>query len=193
MIRTLFIVLLLFVILGNAQKPFINFLNIEKTEILFFTKTEETVVIKSTYEDKRPNSSYLLVQLEDPKVLQVVNVTKIASDVTNFILDFVTDEEGETNLTIQLWDFEGLLRRSNDFSRRENFHFYFNQPASPGKFIENLHQSFQLVSCPMEFLDLPIFTAICCSRCGIILEQINTSPGACPQLWPLGEFLRSAD
>ncbi|XP_071063990.1 sodium/bile acid cotransporter 5 [Dasypus novemcinctus] len=111
MIRTLFIVLLLFVILGNAQKPFINFLNIEKTEILFFTKTEETVVIKSTYEDKRPNSSYLLVQLEDPKVLQVVNVTKIASDVTNFILDFVTDEEGETNLTIQLWDFEGRQKR----------------------------------------------------------------------------------
>nr|XP_012375321.1 sodium/bile acid cotransporter 5 isoform X3 [Dasypus novemcinctus] len=109
MIRTLFIVLLLFVILGNAQKPFINFLNIEKTEILFFTKTEETVVIKSTYEDKRPNSSYLLVQLEDPKVLQVVNVTKIASDVTNFILDFVTDEEGETNLTIQLWDFEAAV------------------------------------------------------------------------------------
>ncbi|XP_037659033.1 sodium/bile acid cotransporter 5 [Choloepus didactylus] len=113
MIRKLFIVLLLFVTLGDAQQSFISFLNIEKTEILFFAKTKETIIVKSSYKDKWPNSSYLLMQLEDPKVLQVVNVTKISSDVTNFIIDFVTDE-GETNLTIQLWDFEGRQERLID-------------------------------------------------------------------------------
>ncbi|XP_077019336.1 sodium/bile acid cotransporter 5 [Tamandua tetradactyla] len=111
MIRTLFIGLLLFVTLGDAQKSFTSFLTIEKTRLLFFTKTEETVFVRSNYKDKRSNSSYLLVLLEDPKVLQVVNVTKISSDVTNFTIDVVTDEEGETNLTIQLWDFEGRQER----------------------------------------------------------------------------------
>ncbi|XP_024587313.1 LOW QUALITY PROTEIN: sodium/bile acid cotransporter 5 [Neophocaena asiaeorientalis asiaeorientalis] len=112
MIRKLFMVLLLSsVTLGEAKKSFLSFLNIEKTEILFFTKTEETVVVRSSYRDKQPNSSYLFVQLEDPKMLQVVNVTKTLSDVTNFTINLVTDEDGETNLTIQLWDSEGRQER----------------------------------------------------------------------------------
>ncbi|XP_036775324.2 sodium/bile acid cotransporter 5 [Manis pentadactyla] len=108
MLRKLFIVLLLlFVTLGEGRKSFLSFLNIEKTEILLFTKTEEIIIIRSSYRDKQPNSSYLFVQSEDPKMLQVVNVTKTLSDVTNFTINLVTDEDGETNLTIQLWDSEG--------------------------------------------------------------------------------------
>ncbi|TEA16838.1 hypothetical protein DBR06_SOUSAS22510013, partial [Sousa chinensis] len=112
MIRKLFMVLLLSsVTLGEARKSFLSFLNIEKTEILFFTKTEETVVVRSSYRGQQPNSSYLFVQLEDPKMLQVVSVTKTLSDVTNFTINLVTDEDGETNLTIQLWDSEGRQER----------------------------------------------------------------------------------
>lgn len=112
MIRKLFIVLLLSsVTLGEARKSFLSFLNIEKSEILFFTKTEETVVVRSSYRGQQPNSSYLFVQLEDHKMLQVVNVTKTLSDVTNFTINLVTDEDGETNLTIQLWDSEGRQER----------------------------------------------------------------------------------
>ncbi|XP_062044296.1 sodium/bile acid cotransporter 5 [Lepus europaeus] len=108
MIRKLFmILLLLFVILGEARKSFLSFLNIEKAETLLFTKTEETILVKSSYTDKRPDSSYLVVQLEDPKMLQVVNVTKTSSDAADFTINLVTGEEGETNLTIQLWDSEG--------------------------------------------------------------------------------------
>lgn len=112
MIRKLFIVLLLsLVTLGEARKSFLSFLNIEDTEILFFTKTQETVVVRSSYRDKWPNSSYLFVRLEEPHVLQVVNVTKTLSDVTNFIIHLVTHEEGETNLTVQLWASEGRQER----------------------------------------------------------------------------------
>ncbi|KAB0366272.1 hypothetical protein FD754_010428 [Muntiacus muntjak] len=112
MIRKLFIVLLLSsVTLGEARKPFLSLLNIEKTEVLFFTKLEETVVVRSSYRDKQPNSSYLLVQLEDDKMLQVVNVTKTLSDVSSFTINLVTDGDGETNLTVQLWDLEGRRER----------------------------------------------------------------------------------
>lgn len=115
MIRKLFILLLLSsVTLGEARNSFLSFLHIENTETLFFTKTEESVSVRSSYRDKRPNSSYLFVQVEDPKVLQVVNVTKTLSDVTNFVINLVTDEEGETNLTIQLWDSEGRQERLID-------------------------------------------------------------------------------
>uniref|UniRef100_G3TVQ4 Solute carrier family 10 member 5 n=1 Tax=Loxodonta africana TaxID=9785 RepID=G3TVQ4_LOXAF len=112
MIRKLFTFLvLLFVTLGEAENSFLSFLNREKTEILLFTKTEETIIVTSSYREKRPNSSYLFVLLEDPKVLRVVNVTKTSLDVTNFTVNLVTYEEGETNLTIQLWDSEGRQER----------------------------------------------------------------------------------
>ncbi|XP_073924866.1 sodium/bile acid cotransporter 5 [Castor canadensis] len=111
MTRKLFMILLLFVTLGEARKSSLGFLWIEKTEILFFEKTEETVIIKSSYKDKGPNSSYLFVQLEDPKILHVVNVTKTSLDITNFTINLMTDQEGETNLTIQLWDSEGRQER----------------------------------------------------------------------------------
>ncbi|XP_037359445.1 sodium/bile acid cotransporter 5 [Talpa occidentalis] len=103
--------LLFFVSLGEGRKSFLRVLNIEKTEILFFTKTEESVIVRSTYKDKQPNSSYLSVQLDDLNMLQVVNVTKTLSDDTNFTINLVTDEDGETNLTIQLWDSEGRQER----------------------------------------------------------------------------------
>ncbi|XP_014404846.1 PREDICTED: sodium/bile acid cotransporter 5, partial [Myotis brandtii] len=105
MIRRLFIVLL-FVTLGEARKPFLSFLSTARTEILFFTKTEETVLVRSTYRDKRPNASFLSVRLQDPEMLQVVNVTRASSGATTFIIKLVAEEEGETNLTIQLWDSE---------------------------------------------------------------------------------------
>nr|XP_003480086.1 sodium/bile acid cotransporter 5 [Cavia porcellus] len=112
MIRKLFIILLLlFVTLGEAKKLFLSFLNIEKTETLFFTRAEETIIVRSSYKDKQANSSYLFVRTDNPKILQLVNVTKTSSDVTNFTINLMTDQEGETNLTIQLWDHEGRRER----------------------------------------------------------------------------------
>lgn len=112
MIRKHFMILLLFfVTLGEARKSFLSFQNPGKTEILFFTKTEEVVIVRSSYKDKQPNSSYLSVQLEDPKMLHVVNVTKTSLDATIFTINLRADEEGETNLTIQLWDSEGRQER----------------------------------------------------------------------------------
>lgn len=99
-----FLILLLLVTPGETRKSFLSILNIQNTEILSFAKTEETVVVRSSY--KRPNSSFLSVKLEDPKVLQVVNVTRTLLDVTDFTISLMTFP-GETNLTIQLWDSEG--------------------------------------------------------------------------------------
>lgn len=110
--RALFTALLFsFVTLGEARKSFLNFLNVEESEIQLFTKTKETILIRSSYKDRKPSSSYLSVQLEDPEVLQVVNVTKTFLDGTNFAINLVTDKEGETNLTIQLWDSGGRQAR----------------------------------------------------------------------------------
>ncbi|XP_005381772.1 PREDICTED: sodium/bile acid cotransporter 5 [Chinchilla lanigera] len=123
MIRKLFmILLLLFMTLGEARKSFLSFLNIEKTKILFFTKTEEAIIVRSSYKDKQANFSHLFVQTEDPKILQAVNVTKTSSDVTNFTINLVTDQEGETNLTIQLWVPEGHLTSVLDFGHYGNTH-----------------------------------------------------------------------
>ncbi|KAM6215958.1 sodium/bile acid cotransporter 5 [Rhynchocyon petersi] len=107
----LFIILLLFMSLGGAEKS-LRFLSVEKTEILFFRKTEVSIIVKSSYKEKLPNSSRLLVLLEDPNILHIVNVTKETSwDVTNFTIKLLTNEEGETNMTIQLWDSEGRQER----------------------------------------------------------------------------------
>ncbi|XP_006830958.1 PREDICTED: sodium/bile acid cotransporter 5 [Chrysochloris asiatica] len=112
MTRKLFIaLLLLFVILGEAEKSFISFLKVEKMETLFSRKTEGTIIVSSSYKEKWPNSSYLFVLVEDPNILQVVNVTKISLDVTNFTINLVTHEGGETNLIIQLWDSEGRQKQ----------------------------------------------------------------------------------
>ncbi|XP_003782569.1 sodium/bile acid cotransporter 5-like [Otolemur garnettii] len=115
MIRKLFVILLLlFLSLTEARKSLRNFLTLEKTEILFFTKTEEIITVRSSYKEIQPNSSHLFVLLEDPDKLQVVDVTKTSSDVTIFSIKLVADEEGETNLTIQLWDSEGRQERLID-------------------------------------------------------------------------------
>ncbi|XP_021013841.1 sodium/bile acid cotransporter 5 [Mus caroli] len=100
------IILLLLVTPGEAKKSFLSFLNIQNTETLSFTKTEENIVVRSSYKDKQPHSSYLLVKLGDPKVLQVVNVTKTSLGVTDFTVNLKTFP-GETNVTLQLWESEG--------------------------------------------------------------------------------------
>lgn len=105
-----FVILLLLVIPGEAKKSFPSFLNIQNSEILSFTKTKEAVIVRSSYKDKRPDSSYLFVKVEDPKVLQVVNVTKTSRDATDFTLSLMTFP-GETNMTIQLWTSEGRHKR----------------------------------------------------------------------------------
>lgn len=105
-----FVILLLLVTPGEARKSFLSFLNIRNTEILSFAKAEETVVVRSSYKDKQPRSSYLSVKSDDPTVLQVVNVTKTSLDTTDFTICLMTFP-GETNLTIQLWDSEGRQKR----------------------------------------------------------------------------------
>ncbi|XP_036035672.1 sodium/bile acid cotransporter 5 [Onychomys torridus] len=105
-----FVILLLLVTPGEARKSFLSFLNIQNTEILSFAKAEETVVVRSSYKDKQPSSSYLFVKPDDPTVLQVLNVTKTLLDVTDFTIRLMTFP-GETNLTIQLWDSEGRQKR----------------------------------------------------------------------------------
>nr|XP_021501327.1 sodium/bile acid cotransporter 5 [Meriones unguiculatus] len=101
-----FIIVFLLVTSGEARKTFLSFLNIQNTDILSFTKTEETVIVRSSYKDKWPNSSYLSVKSEDPKVLKVVNVTKTSLGITDFAIKLMTFP-GETNLTMQLWHSEG--------------------------------------------------------------------------------------
>lgn len=101
-----FIILLLLVNPGESRKSFLSFLNTPNTERLWFTKTEESLMIRSGYKEKRPHSSHLLVKSEDPKVLQVVNVTKTSLGVAGFTVHLRTSP-GETNLTLQLWESEG--------------------------------------------------------------------------------------
>ncbi|XP_003759734.2 sodium/bile acid cotransporter 5 [Sarcophilus harrisii] len=107
MIMKLLILQILGMSLGEVQKPFIHFLSLNKTEVLFYTKTEEALIVKSNYKSKGPNRSYLSVDLKDLEVAQVVNVTKMSSEVTNFKINLLTKKAGETSLTIQLWDFVG--------------------------------------------------------------------------------------
>ncbi|XP_028621535.1 sodium/bile acid cotransporter 5 isoform X1 [Grammomys surdaster] len=101
-----FIILLLLVTPGEASKSFLSFLNIQNAEMLSFTETEETVIVRSSYRDKQPHSSYLLVKSEDPNVLQVMNVTKTSLGITDFTINLKTFP-GETNLTVQLWESGG--------------------------------------------------------------------------------------
>lgn len=101
-----FIILLLSVTPGEAGKSFLSFLNTQNTKMLSFTKTEEAIIVRSSYRDKGPDSSHLLVNSEDPNVLQVVNVTRTSLGGTDFTISLKTFP-GETNLTLQLWESEG--------------------------------------------------------------------------------------
>lgn len=105
-----FVILLLLVTSGEAKKSFLSFLNTQNSEILSFAKTKETVIVRSSYKDRRPNSSYLSVKVEDAKVLQVVDVTKTSRDTTDFTISLMAFP-GKTNMTIQLWDSEGRHKR----------------------------------------------------------------------------------
>lgn len=110
MFRKSFVILLLLVTSGEAKKSFLSFLNTQNSEILSFAKTKEIVIVRSSYKDRRPNSSYLSVKVEDAKVLQVVDVTKTSRDTTDFTISLMAFP-GKTNMTIQLWDSEGRHKR----------------------------------------------------------------------------------
>lgn len=154
MIRKLFIALLLSsVTLGEARKSFLSFLNMEKTEVLFFTKTEEAVVVRSTYRDKQPNSSYLLVQLGDDRILQVVNVTKTLSDVTNFTINLVMGGDGETNLTVQLWDSEGRGQRLIEEIQNVRVSVLRQRHDSPSQAPDLLNRNILMLFLPMILLN----------------------------------------
>ncbi|XP_032326205.1 sodium/bile acid cotransporter 5 [Camelus ferus] len=168
MIRELLIVLLLsFVTLGEARKSFLSFLNREKTEIFFFTQTEETIVVRSNYREKQPNSSFLFVQLEDPKILQVVNVTKTFSDVTDFTINLVTDEDGETNLTVQLWVSKGRRERLIEV---KNVKVRVLRPRPDGLFQASNHIDRNIL---MLFLPMILLNK-CAFGCKIELQVFQT-------------------
>ncbi|XP_020851382.1 sodium/bile acid cotransporter 5 [Phascolarctos cinereus] len=103
---------------GEVWKPFAHFLSLDKTEVLLYTKTEEALIVRSSYKSNGPNRSYLSVYLKDLEVAQVVNVTKMSSEVTNFKINLLTKRAGETSLIIQLWDSVGgqdkLIEEIND-------------------------------------------------------------------------------
>ncbi|XP_036590781.1 sodium/bile acid cotransporter 5 [Trichosurus vulpecula] len=104
MIIELLVLQILSISLGEVQKPFVRFLNLDKTEVLLYAKTEEELIVRSSYKSNEPNRSYLSVYSKDLEVAQVVNVTKMSSGVTNFKINLLTKKAGETSLTIQLWD-----------------------------------------------------------------------------------------
>lgn len=169
MIRKPFIVLLLsFVTLGEAGKSFLSFLDVEKTELLLFTKTEETVVIRSSHRDKGPDSSYLSVQLGDSKILQVVNVTKTFSDATNFIIKLVAEGEGETNLTVQLWDSEGRQERLMEELKNVRVKVLKQRPDSLFRASMHVDRNILVLILPMILLNK------CAFGCKIELQVFQT-------------------
>ncbi|XP_074057312.1 sodium/bile acid cotransporter 5 [Macrotis lagotis] len=93
--------------LGEVRKSFVPFLSLDKTKFLLYMKTEEAIIVRSNYKSPGSDRSYLSVFLKDLEVAQVVNVTKMSSEVTNFKINLLTKRAGETSLTIQLWDFVG--------------------------------------------------------------------------------------
>ncbi|XP_038622589.1 sodium/bile acid cotransporter 5 [Tachyglossus aculeatus] len=98
---------LLLVALGEARVPN-HFLQTDGTEIQLFSEAEETLTVRSSYRRNRPNASYLTVHLEDPALVRAGNVAKSSSDVTVFTVTLVAaGGEGETALTVRLWDPEG--------------------------------------------------------------------------------------
>ncbi|XP_004602614.2 sodium/bile acid cotransporter 5 [Sorex araneus] len=169
MFRKLLIVQLLsFVTLGESRTSFLSFLNKEKLETLFFSKTEEAVIVRSKYKDKTPNSSYVSVQLEDPKILQVVNVTKTVLDDTNFTINLVTDEDGETNLTIELWDSEGRQKRL--IEQIKNVKVKVRKPRKGSLFQASMHIDRSLL-----MLILPVILLNKCAfGCKIDLQMFHT-------------------
>ncbi|XP_001377182.3 sodium/bile acid cotransporter 5 [Monodelphis domestica] len=93
--------------LGEVWKAPVHFLSLDQTEVLLYTKREEALLVQSSYKSNGPNRSYLSVYSKDPEVAQVVNVTRMSSEVTSFKINLLPKIAGETSLTIQLWDFVG--------------------------------------------------------------------------------------
>lgn len=157
--------LLLFVPLGEARKSFLSFRNTGKAVTLLFMEPEETIVVKSSYTG---NYSYIIVQLEDPKMLQVVNVSKTPSDATDFTINLVTGEEGETNLTIQLWDSEG--RQEKLLKEIKNVKVKVQKPRQDSPF-----QASWLIDRNILLLLLPmILLNKCAFGCKIELQVFHT-------------------
>ncbi|XP_044513863.1 sodium/bile acid cotransporter 5 [Gracilinanus agilis] len=107
MIIELVIFQVLGVSLGEMWKPPVHFLSLDQTEIRLYTKTEEALLVRSSYKSDGPNRSYLSVYSKDLEVTEVVNVTRMSSEVANFKINLLPKRAGETSLTIQLWDFVG--------------------------------------------------------------------------------------
>ncbi|XP_075406741.1 sodium/bile acid cotransporter 5 [Tenrec ecaudatus] len=193
MSRKLLVLLLLSLALGAVEQPATRFLSIANTERLFFTKTEETIIVRSSYREKRPNSSYLVVLIDDPNVLRVVDMTKTPLDVTNFTIHLVTGAEGQTNLTVQLWDSEG--RQGGLLEEIKNVQVeVLRQEASPFRAMGRVARSvLMLVILPMILLNK------CAFGCKIelrVLQSVGKRPlpvilGAATQfvLMPLCGFL----
>ncbi|CAH6777266.1 sodium/bile acid cotransporter 5 [Phodopus roborovskii] len=163
-----FLILLLLVTPGETRKSFLSFLNLQNTETLLFAKTEETVVVRSHYKGKRPDSSYLFVKLEDPKVLRVVNVTKTLLGTTDFTISLMTFP-GETNLTIQLWDAKG--RQKTLIEEIKNVKVRVLRQAEDSLFQAPMH-----VSCyTLMLVLLMILLNKCALGCKIELQVLQTA------------------
>lgn len=179
--KRLIVLLFSFVTLGETKKSFLSFLNKEKIGTWLFSKTEETVIVRSEYKDKKPSSSYLSVQPEDLKILQVVNVTKTLLDDTNFTIYLVTNEDGETNLTIQLWDYEG--RKARLIEEIKNVKVKVHKPRKDNLFQASMHidRSILMFILPMVLLnkcafgckiELQVFQAVWKKPLPIILGAV---------------------
>ncbi|XP_028925198.1 sodium/bile acid cotransporter 5 [Ornithorhynchus anatinus] len=98
---------LLLVALGEAKAPN-HFLQTDGTEIRLFSEAEETLTVRSSYKRNLSNASYLTVHPEDPGLVRTGKVAKSSSDATDFTVTLVAaGGEGETALTVRLWDSEG--------------------------------------------------------------------------------------
>ncbi|XP_045141946.1 sodium/bile acid cotransporter 5 [Echinops telfairi] len=192
--KLLTVLLLLSVTRGDAERLATRLLSIANAERRFFTKTEESIIVRSNYKEKRPNSSSLVVLIEDPNVLRMVTVTKTPLDVTDFTIHLVTGEDGQTNLTIQLWDSEGRQQGLLEEIKNVKVEVLRQGEASPFQASGHVDRSvLMLVTLPMILLNK------CAFGCKIelrVLQSVCKSPlpvilGAATQfvLMPLCGFL----
>lgn len=101
-------------------------------------------------------------------MLQVVNVTKTLSDVTNFIIHLVTHEEGETNLTVQLWSSEGRQERLIEEIRNVRVRVLRQRADSPFQASVHIDRNILVLVLPMVLLNK------CAFGCKIELQVFQT-------------------
>ncbi|XP_069478227.1 sodium/bile acid cotransporter 5 [Ambystoma mexicanum] len=97
---------------GQGRQPSSSFLVInEQNEILLLSRTESTFTVQSRYADVEESKSYIVVSVEDQEIVQVVNITRIAPNVTRFVVRVTAQGTGETTCKVQLWDSNGNRHR----------------------------------------------------------------------------------